>query len=189
MNKESKLTNKHWVIMSPYMFSLELFGLILCGGLCIFFDTWLLPNSIYANANEIEKLKVYLLMNGLCAALPLTLMLTGYEFFGFCCICDDRIKFYSLARPPRTLFYSDIKYVGIDFGMLSVTRQFWIYFSKTELPYKYHHRINRVPFTKNTMRVQYNKKTYNILLETLPPKLSKQLNNGYSIFRTYHEED
>lgn len=173
--------------MSPYMFSLELFGLILYGGACIFANTWLLPTSIYAN--ETEKLKVYLLIDGSFAAFFVALMSTGYEFFGFYCISDDRIKFYSLSRPPRTFFYSDINYVGIDFGVLSGMRQFWIYFSKTELPYKYHHCINRVRFTKNTMRIQYNKKAYNILLETLPPKLSKQLNNGYSIFRTYHEED
>lgn len=67
--------------MSPYMFSLELFGLILYGGACIFANTWLLPTSIYAN--ETEKLKVYLLIDGSFAAFFVALMSTGYEFFGF----------------------------------------------------------------------------------------------------------
>ena len=73
--------------------------------------------------------------------------------------------------------------------MLSLTRQFWIYFSKEKIPPKYIHRINRLKFSKTTMRVQYNKNIFAALVYYTPSDISKRIRKGYSIIRMYHEDE
>ena len=71
-----------------------------------------------------------LLMPGLTLAAVLVFSWNGYEFLGSMEICSEGIVFRGIFRKPRAFLYEELKDVGIDYGILSGTRQFWIYFRK-----------------------------------------------------------
>lgn len=118
------------------------------------------------------------------------LLFRTYEAFGCMEIQEDGLLFRSLFRGKRKLQFSEIYHIGIDYGVLSGgVKQFWIFFSKEKIPKKYIHNMNQMPFTKQTMRIQYSRKVFDALVFYLPKDLSKRLNASYSIIRLYKVDD
>lgn len=124
---------------------------------------------------------------GCLVALVFIYIINGYEYWGLWKIENDGIRFFSLIRPGFLMNYADIQHVGIDYWNANGTRQFWIYFSKNKIDSKYLHRINRLPFTREHMRIQFSEEAYGELLKSLPADKAKQLNRAHSVIRAYHQ--
>lgn len=132
--------------------------------------------------------EVMILLFSLYFLLLLTLFCIRYEWATIVEIQEDRLLFKALFT-RRSFYYKDMHYIGVDYGVLQGSKQFWIYFSEKEIPMKYYHQINRLKFTKDCMRVQYYKKAYNKLVEHTPPEISKQLRKCYSTVLLYKLDD
>lgn len=120
--------------------------------------------------------------------LLITFFCIRYEWATIVEIQEDRLLFKALFT-RRSFYYKDMRYIGVDYGVLQGSKQFWIYFSEKEIPMKYYHQIIRLKFTKDCMRVQYYKKAYNKLVEHTPPEISKQLRKCYSTVLLYKLDD
>ena len=177
------------------MFSLSVaFTVILTGDVvyCCYsmVEEYLIPNGVsWENAVHYEVIQSAIVLAIPLIAWYLLAIANAYEYFGVVKIQDDCLEFHAIFHRPRRLYYCDLQSIGIDYGMLSLTRQFWIYFSKEKIPPKYIHRINRLKFSKTTMRVQYNKNIFAALVYYTPSDISKRIRKGYSIIRMYHEDE
>lgn len=184
MNKQSH----NFFLVSPYNFLLA----------CIFMALLLLGDSIILSIwfNNTRNLSIsmalttgdafgsYLLL--ILTLFALLILFNGYEYWGVIKILDDRILLRAPFRRQIMLMYEDINDVGIDYGSVSGTKQFWIFLSKSSVDKKYTHNILRMPFDRNTIRLQYQKKLYDTLVYMTPYKLiGKKLLNAYSIIRIY----
>lgn len=117
-------------------------------------------------------------------------LIIPYEIFGHMKIQGDAVAFFHPFRGKRKLLFSEIKYIGIDYGVISGgVKQFWIYFSKVPIPPKYVHNMNRMALSKQTMRIQYRREVFESLIYYLPKDLSKRLRANYSIIRLYKKEE
>ena len=134
----------------------------------------------------------------LSASLPFLIISVAFEMYGKVYILDDCLELRALFHRRRRIYYSDIKYLGIDYRILNFTRQFWIYFREDDFPPEgknKHHPFRNYVFTKRidhidmrNIRVQFNQRVFDDLVYYLPPKLSKKLSSCYSIIRLYHED-
>lgn len=129
-------------------------------------------------------LQVTLFIAAIYFVLLVTLFCMRYQWAAVAEICEDRIVFWALFT-HRTFYYGDMHHIGIDYGLLEGRKQFWIYFSKTPIPTKCYHRINRMKPSRSFMRVQYCKKTYERLVANTPPQISNQLRKCYSTIRLH----
>ncbi len=184
---------KRKFLISPYMFCLVCFGFLLFAGAEII-NIWLYTENIKLYPLNPETRDGYgalyaMLTISVAVLIELGLFIAQFEAFGVMYITDDGLVFRAPFHRTRKLYYKDIKYIGIDYGKLSLTKQFWIYFSLDRIPQKYYHKINRMRQTKRTMRVQYNEKVFKSLIQHLPKPLNKKLEASYSILRLYHAEN
>ena len=165
-------------LLNPYMFVLALLGagLILGGSvLGAYFDNFDLRDILIFGLPAFGILFVY--------------TWNGYEYLGFWRLEEQGIRFYSLLRFPFLFPFESIHYLGMDYGYLQGNRDIWIYFSETPIEKKYQNNINRKPFRRRSMRIHYNKKAYDCLVEGLPPELSKKLQRAYSVVRLCRQEE
>ena len=129
--------------------------------------------------------KIAAIMDGAILFNLILLFCLGYEVFGTMRIEDDGLLFRAPFRKMVKMKYSDIKYMGIDYGLLSLTKQFWIYFGSEPLPMKYYHRITKMKMNRKIMRIQYNQDVFDALVAQMPHDLSKRLRKCYSTIRLY----
>lgn len=167
-------------IAAPYMFVMVIGFMIACIGAytCMLVAWWRYPGGK----------EVIILLFSLYLVLLITFFCIRYEWATIVEIQEDRLLFKALFT-RRSFYYKDMHYIGVDYGVLQGSKQFWIYFSEKEIPMKYYHQINRLKFTKDCMRVQYYKKAYNKLVEHTPPEISKQLRKCYSTVLLYKLDD
>ncbi len=115
------------------------------------------------------------------------LLYNGYEYFGVMKILPDKLVFYAPLHRPRVFYFTEICDVGIDYGVISGLRHFYIFFSKTKVANKYTHNITRLRFTNEAMRIQYRRKVFTALREVFPQNtLGKQLTKNESVIRLFH---
>lgn len=174
-------------VASPYMLVMAVVLMIGCMGVVagVFFSGGLSVAEVLQDSNEMQ---FYTFFFSLIFMLYLTLFCIRYEWATIVEIQEDRLLFKALFT-RRSFYYKDMRYIGVDYGVLEGRKQFWIYFSEKEIPMKYYHQINRLKFTKDCMRVQYYKKAYNKLVEHTPPEISKQLRKCYSTVLLYKLDD
>ena len=113
----------------------------------------------------------------------------SFWYLGLYRLKDRGISFYAPLRKSIHVPYDSIRYIGIDFGIVSGSRQFWIYFSTEPIPAKYVHKIHGMPVNRKCMRVQYSDKRYQELLNVLPDKQKKELIKAATILRVYSDHD
>lgn len=113
----------------------------------------------------------------------------SFWYLGLYRLKDRGISFYAPLRKSIHVPYDSIRYIGIDFGIVSGSRQFWIYFSTDPIPAKYVHKIHGMPVNRKCMRVQYSDKRYQELLNVLPDKQKKELIKAATILRVYSDHD
>ena len=174
-------TKKRKFFMSSYLFSVAIFLLVLLYGVHII---------ILWSTHTFPPEKEYWYIFGSLTAIETFLLFWQYEIFGTVKIQDDGVLFSSPLRGKRKFLYSEIGYVGIDYGVISGgIKQFWIVFSlDNKIPAEYCHNINRMKMTGRTMRLQYNRKVFDALVYYLPKDLSKKLNASYSVIRLFNAE-
>lgn len=134
------------------------------------------------NSILLESFKL-LLPSLLSSTLVIFLCLTRDECFGHVKLYDDRIELHSSLKRKRVLFFLDIKFCGIAYAVINHDKQFWIYFSTQKIPSKYLTRMNRLKITENTIKIQFDAKTFDTLINHIPKPLSKQLSASYSVIR------
>lgn len=179
---------KKGFVMSPYLVFL---GSLLITVTTIMMMAYVIVPTISEHGLELNNPDGHALL--LLLSFYLFLMITlfaPYEAFGHMKIQEDSLLFRHPFRAKRKLLFSEIKYIGIDFGVISGgMKQFWIYFSKVPIPPKYVHNIPRMALSKQTMRIQYRREVFDSLVYYLPKDLSKRLRANYSIIRLYKKED
>ena len=180
--------------MSPYLFSLS----CVFWGLILF--TWCLlvkfcvdgtRGMALAETAQTGIFQGVLLISALMLVLIVVFLRNGYEYFGTIEICADRVVFRTLLQKPRIFYYSDIKEIGIDYGTLQFDqKQFWIYFTKDPMDRKYTHNILRLPFSSESMRVQYSRELFDALLVAIPDGyIRKQLSRSHSVIQLHRVKE
>lgn len=176
--------------MSPYLVSLTciLGGLLLfVNGLMVSFCIDATRGMSLSDAIGTGIFQGVLFIAGLSVILLGVLLRSRYEYFGRIEIYPDRVVFRTLFCKPRVFLYSELADIGIDYGFLSLDhRQFWIYFSKVPLDTRYTHNILRLPFSAESMRVQYRRELYDALLDAMPlDRIGKRLARSHSVIQLY----
>lgn len=176
-------------IVSPYLFSLSMIGMmgmIVCFVLTLFF---------VAEPFDSENVET-----GLKTLLPCVLLMLctlvlycsgciadGFSFWGTYQFTQSAVILRAPLRKKICIAYDDLQFAGIDYGMINGKYQFWIYASTAPIPTKYWGRINKLPITASTIRVQYSCEAYNLFSASLPLKLKKELEKGKTVINTYGE--
>ena len=111
----------------------------------------------------------------------------SFWYFGLYRLNDRGISFYAPFRKSIHFPYDSIGYIGVDFGVVGGSRQFWIYFSTEPIPSQYVHKIHSMPVARKCMRLQYSDKRLQELLNALPDKQKKELIKAASILRVYSD--
>lgn len=171
---------------APYMFTMVIGTTLSVLVLFAFVLTPMIKNGTILERENIIGITAILIAPYFL--LLITFFCIRYEWATIVEIQEDRLLFKALFT-RRSFYYKDMHYIGVDYGVLQGSKQFWIYFSEKEIPMKYYHQINRLKFTKDCMRVQYYKKAYNKLVEHTPPEISKQLRKCYSTVLLYKLDD
>ena len=133
---------------------------------------------------------------GFCAIIAVLMLIHlincivhSFWYFGLYRVTKTEVTFYAPLRKSIKIPYDSIRYIGIDFGVVAGSRQFWIYFSTEPIPAKYVHKIHSMPVNRKCMRVQYSDKRYQELLNVLPDKQKKELIKAATILRVYSDHD
>ena len=130
------------------------------------------------NAANVDKLNDFIFVTvgfgSLYLMLPVIAFINAYEYLGTVEITDAGLVFRAPFRRKREFRYEELCEFGIDYGGLSVDRQYWIYFCKAPFDKKYRHSINRMPFNGNWMRIQYREDVYKALYAAAPKAIQKR---------------
>lgn len=126
---------------------------------------------------------------GMEVALYIAVLSGSWEYFSSFKIQENGLRFAAPFRRTIFISYEKMVEVGIDFGMLSGQREFWIYFATEPIPKEYRNRINRLKMSRDCLRIRFRQDVYNDLLHRTPKEISKQLSRSYSVIRAYSAED
>ena len=137
--------------------------------------------------NECNNL-IAMMFLGLISLCETYLVLSRYELCGRMTFTSEELILRAPFRSTKRLRFDEIKYIGIDYGVYSGVRHFWIFFRKEPIPLKYQHQIHKETLTKDRIRIEYDKKIFDKIISSLPPKLGKQLSASYSVIRAYNAE-
>lgn len=161
----------------PYLFSLSIFTFFLLA------STFILIFGLTYNWVFVEILPAYLFILAIYAIYLVVCIKDSFLFFGFFCLKPDEIVFYAPFRRKICMPYKTVCEIGIDYGVFSQRKQFWIYICKESFPQKYVHKIHTLPMEKKYMRVKYSDQILKELLQVLPVRLEKQLSKSQTALR------
>lgn len=136
----------------------------------------------------ISSIEVIAILSGSLLLVLVGLVGNAYTFYGFFSIGTDYIQISAFPRKTYRLDFSDVQIIGIDYDIISGKKQFWIYFSKKVIPMKYYHRMLKLPYSKDVIKISFSKKRFDILMKCLPERLKKDLGRSYSTIRLYHAD-
>lgn len=195
--KKDANSKKATILMAPYVMTLVICAIALLSGLIIYVHYLLLPPTLIkqygsfrvAVENEITILHYHIIFVSLLSMEIVLLFCLGWECFSVCCIHEDCLKFKCLGRRTVIMPFSDICTIGIDYGMLEGSKQFWIYFGVVPFPRKYIHNIIRLKPSKKLMRIQFSQDVFDKLVKNTPLPISRELEKAYSVIRTYKAYD
>lgn len=175
--------------ISPYIHTLSIIGLVgflLCICFTIYFQSakfW--DKGLYYVLHEYWETFLYMLI--LCVGYIVATAFDSFSFWGKVRFNNTQVVATAPMRKRIKMLYNEIQYIGIDFGVINNSRQFWIYISKTPIEPRFFRKIHKLPINQNTIRLEYSEKAYNALLSELPLHLRKQLEKGQSIIRIYEK--
>ena len=180
------MKKKTWFIMNPYMMFLAIGFLTMLTAASMYItylvtDGFMLPFiQVVADENSLGAIAFFYSLTLITAIL---FCANGFEYFGIVNIKDTGIVFHALFHRKRVFLYKDLQEFGIDYGWLTIDKKYWIYFCKIPLGSKYRHRINRMPFKKYYMRIEYTEKVYQALYDAAPKEIKKQWERHYNGIR------
>ena len=180
-------------LINPYAFSLVcvLMTFLLIGNILMFYF-WIstVQGLTFAEAIKQREAFGFFFILALTFALMCVFVFNGYEYFGTVEIYNNRIIFRTVFRKARTFSYTEINDIGIDYGTVSGVKQFWIYCSKEKIGNQYTHNITRLPYSNTTMRIQYRKELYDVLLDSISDAdIEKRLRRSYSVIRLFRVDE
>lgn len=147
------------------------------------------PEGTYTGLRLLLETYPASILFSLYTLVILTVYFVGrFEFFGTVEIVENGFIFRAPLCKKRVFLYEDLMEFGIDYGWLSVSRQFWIYFAKKPIDPKYRNRINRLKFTKDYMRFQYSKEMYERVYAAAPKEFKKKWERQQALLRRLKEE-
>lgn len=177
-----------------------IFGMVVCFGVCCY----LTMTCAVTEAEEIIKtygwtkqaLDAAKVNDGILAMIFIDSLyiifvvgsLTLREAFGTIIVDENYLILKTPMRRKIKLRLSEIKYFGIDYGVYSGGRHFWIYFSTVPIPKKSIHAIQRLKYSKNTLKIEYSEREFNFLVDNTPMYISKQLRSSYSVIRLFQNK-
>lgn len=180
-------------LVSPYSFSLTcVFLMLLLIGDAIIIRIWFnntkdLPISAALVTGD--AFGSYLLITLTLLAVAVFIF-NAYDYWSIIEICEDRIVLRAPLRKPLTFMYEDVNNIGIDYGLVSGKKQFWIFISKCPVDKKFTHNILHLPYSASTMRIQYRKSVYMAIMRIAPYDIiGKQLCRSHSVIRVYRAEE
>lgn len=121
---------------------------------------------------ENDNIKALILFTLLTAALFLLLISDAFSSYGKITIHDDRFEFHALFRRPRTIYYSEFKYVGIEYTLIKGCKNYYIYFSHDRLPKKYIHKDIIFFLNRRDVFLPVNEELFEALIHYLPENMS-----------------
>lgn len=186
---------KRRFLISPYIFML----CVIAGGLIALCGVYVFHNVAtgFIVVSHENPVPLWTCIEGWLVILFLAILFLsfygflfgqGYGSFGTMHITNEGLVFKAPFKRTVKMPYKEISFLGIDYGVLSLTKQFWIYFSREPIPLKYRRRINRMKMNSNTMRIQYRKELFDALVLQLPRDLSKRMDKCYSTIRLHRVE-
>lgn len=142
------------------------------------------------NPNEKGRMFAFCYVTAGILFLIGTVIVNGYEYLGTMEILPDRLVFRAPLHRAITFKFAEIADIGIDYGVVSGRKIFFIYIGKQHIPQEFTHQILRMKFTEKTMRIKYRHSVFSALLNALPKQtLGKSLGRSASVIRLYHLDD
>lgn len=155
---------------------------VICYAIMVYFILGPSDNSnVHYSMNEVAFLIVFgfFVIGGLLAGI----YMECYSLLGCYFLYADKITIVAPLRKRITLYYNEIKSIGIDYSVINGQPQFWVYMSKGEIPKKYWNSITKLPFTSETIRVQYSQNLFDSLIHMLPKKVAKELQKADTVIQ------
>lgn len=179
--KQSKKVSKHWI--NSYLLSLiVLAGLLLCAG-GIIYTSCIFDKKIISDVSErIAKLLVYMIP---CIVFLAFCIIKSYDIFGRVAIYEDRLILSAPFHKQLTYMVDEIRYVQIDYNLLSTDKQFWVVIGSDMIPHKYVHKINELPITPNRLKIQFTPALDERLDKLFAGRLSKEYSRAKSTLRAH----
>lgn len=155
MNKRKKF------LVSSYLYSLSVLGFV---GLilCIFLTVYFLAISCNEHISVFFKSYsvVFIFLGCLVAVYLLVCAKNAYEFWGAVEVTEEELILSAPLKRSLRFRYADIVDIGMDYGWVTVNRQYWIYVGKKQIPHTYCHRINRLPINQEFIRFQFSEDVF-----------------------------
>ena len=150
----------------------------------LFWDfAFLFENGIYHSI--LNQRNYYMVFLPIIAAYLLGTMLDSFSFWGTVRISGTGVIAVAPFRRRITINFEEVNCIGVDYGVVNGSRQFWIFISKIAIEPKYFRKIHKLPINKNVVRIAYSPKVFEAFLLNLPMPLRKQLEKGQSVIKTY----
>ncbi len=159
--------------VSPYTYALGVFGSIMLLGICglcfYLLDQWA--------EREMWERAVF----AVCMLSPAPIYFVGcvmeaYLFWGKYRLEQDAVVLSAFLRKEIRMAYADIKYIGAGYVVVNGGYQFWIYISKQPVDIScLKGRINKLPMSAETIKIQYRPEVVKELMCVLPPDLREKL--------------
>lgn len=182
------MKKKKYYLMSPFLFIGSMLSIIFSGAGAL--HAFL---SFINNAKKLQCLNFNADGSWLVVVMfflfALTIILDGREIISYYRVENGVFYLYSPLLKTWKIDLKECVDIGIDYGVISGgMKQYWFYFSMDPIPKKYFHRINRLKYTKRCMRVQFNDKAYNVILQNSPPEVQRKLRNAYSVIENQRKK-
>ena len=106
------------------------------------------------------------------------------QLYTWCIFEDDGVAIKTLFSKKYKLYYTQCRDIGVIYyihGILNSrlgSKQFFIYLSYDMIPAKCINEANHLIPTKTTIKISYNKSTFNYLTSVLPKKQKEILMNN-----------
>ena len=174
-------------IINPYVHALSIFGLIAMLVSACLLTYFRVGEHFGRGLTTIirEGWDTFLILIVLFGSCFIGTILDSFSFWGIVVFNSIYLEAKAPLRRTIKIDYSEVRDIGIDFGVINYSRQFWIYISKTRIDPRYLRAIHQLPINKNTIKIQYSQEVFDVLLHVLPPHLKNQLEKAKSVVCVY----
>ena len=167
-------------LTNPYLFSLNLLAVIVVSVPYLYF----IPQII----RSCEDWRVPTVLIGFYLPCILLGFFNAYNYYGWITFYADHLVLRAPLRKPIHMRYDKIAYIQIDYNTLSVSRQFWVILGRKPMPSQYVHRVHRMPFSENLIRVQFSRQLDQSLRHYLSGAQNKCYCRAHAALRVYQQK-
>ena len=166
---------KKYHLASPYV-TFMVFALLALSTAVIAYGT------VLTDFTDVEDIKCTLFMISLELLLYLTIILDGHEMTPYYKIENNQLSLYAIGKKTWRINLQDCQDIGIDYGVLSGgIEQYWMYFSKEQIPKRCFHNMTRLRYSPTCIRIQFSEKAYQIIYDGSSPDVQRKLKNAHSV--------